>query len=60
MPISRKTVKKVLTPISDLNITEYNKKIIECIRSNQDEINYRLNGKLDYSKKNTEKIIKRR
>ena len=58
MPISRKTVKKVLTPISDLNITEYNKKIIECIHSNQDEINYRLNGKLDYSKKIQKRLLK--
>jgi hypothetical protein len=43
--------KKVLTPVSDLDITDYNKKIIECIHINQDEINYRLNGKLDYQKK---------
>ena len=50
-PKSKKTVKKILTPISDLDITDYNKKIIECIHSNQDEINYRLNGKLDYQKK---------
>ena len=48
---SRKTVKKVLTPVSVLDITDYNKKIIEYIHSNQDEINYRLNGKLDFQKK---------
>jgi hypothetical protein len=46
-----RTVKKVLTPVSDLDIADYNKKIIECIHSNQDEINYRLNGKLDFQKK---------
>jgi len=57
-PISRKTVKKVLTPISDLDITDYNKKIIECIHGNQDEINYRLNGKLDYQKKIQRRSLK--
>jgi len=57
-PISRKTVKKVLTPISDLDITDYNKKIIEFIHSNQDEINYRLNGKLDYQKKIQRRLLK--
>jgi hypothetical protein len=55
---SRKTVKKVLTPVSDLDIADYNKKIIECIHSNQDEINYRLNGKLDYQKKIQRKSLK--
>ena len=50
--------KKVLTPVSDLDIAEYNKKIIECIHSNQDEINYRLNGKLDYQKKIQRKSLK--
>jgi hypothetical protein len=55
---SRKTVKKVLTPISDLDITDYNKKIIECIHGNQDEINYRLNGKLDYPKKIQRRSLK--
>jgi hypothetical protein len=55
---SRKTVKKVLTPISVLDITDYNKKIIEYIQSNQDEINYRLNGKLDYQKKIQRKSLK--
>ena len=55
---SRKTVKKVLTPVSDLEIPDYNKKIIECIHSNQDEINYRLNGKLDYQKKIQRKSLK--
>jgi hypothetical protein len=55
---SRKTVKKVLTPISVLDITDYNKKIIECIHSNQDEINYRLNGKLDYQKKIQRRSLK--
>jgi hypothetical protein len=58
MSISRKTVKKVLIPISDLNIADYNKKIIECIHNNQDEINYRLNGKLDYSKKIQKRLLK--
>ena len=55
---SRKTVKKVLTPVSDLDIADYNKKIIECIHSNQDEINYRLNGKLDYQKKIQRRSLK--
>jgi hypothetical protein len=55
---SRKTVKKVLTQISVLDITDYNKKIIECIQSNQDEINYRLNGKLDYQKKIQRRLLK--
>ena len=55
---SRKTVKKVLTPISVLDITDYNKKIIEYIHSNQDEINYRLNGKLDYQKKIQRRSLK--
>jgi hypothetical protein len=55
---SRKTVKKVLTPISVLDITDYNKKIIEYIHSNQDEINYRLNGKLDYQKKIQRRLLK--
>jgi hypothetical protein len=55
---SRKTVKKVLTPISVLDITDYNKKIIECIHGNQDEINYRLNGKLDYQKKIQRRSLK--
>ena len=50
--------KKVLTPVSDLDIAEYNKKIIECIHSNQDEINYRLNGKLDYQKKIQRRSLK--
>jgi hypothetical protein len=50
--------KKVLTPVSDLDITDYNKKIIECIHSNQDEINYRLNGKLDYQKKIQRRLLK--
>ena len=58
MPISRKTVKTVLTQISDLDITDYNKRIIECIHGNQDEINYRLNGKLDYSKKIQKRLLK--
>ena len=57
-PKSKKTVKKILTPISDLDITDYNKKIIECIHSNQDEINYRLNGKLDYQKKIQRRTLK--
>jgi hypothetical protein len=55
---SRKTVKKVLTPISVLDITDYNKKIIEYIHSNQDEINYRLNTKLDYQKKIQRRSLK--
>jgi hypothetical protein len=50
--------KKVLTPVSDLDIADYNKKIIECIHSNQDEINYRLNGKLDYQKKIQRRSLK--
>ena len=50
--------KKVLTPVSDLDIAEYNKKIIECIHGNQDEINYRLNGKLDYQKKIQRRLLK--
>jgi hypothetical protein len=50
--------KKVLTPVSDLDIAEYNKKIIECIHINQDEINYRLNGKLDYQKKIQRRSLK--
>jgi hypothetical protein len=55
---SRKTVKKVLTPVSDLDIADYNKKIIECIHSNQDEINYRLNEKLDFQKKIQRRSLK--
>jgi hypothetical protein len=55
---SRKTVKKVLKPVSDLDIADYNKKIIEYIHSNQDEINYRLNGKLDYQKKIQRRLLK--
>jgi hypothetical protein len=55
---ARKTVKKVLTPISVLDITDYNKKIIEYIHSNQDEINYRLNGKLDFQKKIQRRSLK--
>jgi hypothetical protein len=55
---SRKTVKKILTPISVLDITDYNKKIIEYIHGNQDEINYRLNGKLDYQKKIQKRLLK--
>jgi hypothetical protein len=50
--------KKILTPVSDLDIADYNKKIIECIHSNQDEINYRLNGKLDYQKKIQRRSLK--
>jgi hypothetical protein len=57
-PKSNKTVKKVLTLVSDLEIADYNKKIIECIHSNQDEINYRLNGKLDYQKKIQKRSLK--
>jgi hypothetical protein len=55
---SRKTVKKVITPVNVLNISDYNKKIIEYIHSNQDEINYRLNGKLDYQKKIQRRSLK--
>ena len=57
-PKSIRTVKKVLTPVSDLDIADYNKKIIECIHSNQDEINYRLNGKVDYQKKIQKRLLK--
>ena len=55
---SRKTVKKVITPVSVLDISDYNKKIIEYIHSNQDEINYRLNTKLDYQKKIQRRSLK--
>jgi len=55
---SRKTVKKIITPVSVLDISDYNKKIIEYIQSNQDEINYRLNTKLDYQKKIQRRSLK--
>lgn len=55
---SRKIVKKVLPLVSVLDITDYNKKIIECIHANQDEINYRLNSKLDYQKKIQRRSLK--
>jgi len=58
MLLAKKTVRKVPSvKVSELNIDEYNKKIIELIQNNQDEINYKLNGKMDYTKRMQKRLL---